>query len=177
MADHTPPQPHPDRIADFGGRPVVVGVVPGQPPVVALTALSLARATGAPCLYFGYVDTDRFAEQEFADGTVRHAPISPDDVGDDWLQTRDALRAQVSAVVGDFPWELRYLAGRPDRALTHLARAVDASCFVIGTRRGARRMHDLLGGSVSMRLSHHQHRPVLVVPLEVVDWSGKLPWE
>ena len=27
----------------------------------------------------------------------------------------------------DLDWEFRYLAGRPDRALTHLARAVDAS--------------------------------------------------
>lgn len=26
-------------------------------------------------------------------------------------------------------------------------------------------------GSVAFHLTHHQHRPVLVVPLQVVDWS------
>jgi nucleotide-binding universal stress UspA family protein len=46
------------------------------------------------------------------------------------------LRRQLTGVLGDspVPWELRYLAGRPDRALTHLARAVDAAVIVVGTR-------------------------------------------
>ena len=75
-------------------------------------------------------------------------------------------------------WEFRYLAGRADRALTHLARAVDAAVIVVGTRRpgGGGRMHELLQGSVGAHLAHHQHRPVLVVPTEVVDWKTPLQW-
>ncbi|MCA1782438.1 MAG: universal stress protein, partial [Intrasporangiaceae bacterium] len=73
-------------------------------------------------------------------------------------------------------WEFRYLAGRADRALTHLARAVDAAVIVVGTRAegGGRRVHHFLEGSVSSHLAHHQHRPVLVVPLAVVDWKTPL---
>jgi nucleotide-binding universal stress UspA family protein len=72
------------------------------------------------------------------------------------------------------PWAFRYLAGRPDRALTHLARAVDASAFVIGTRAPGpgSRMREAMEGSVAVRLTHHQHRPVLIVPLEVIDWKA-----
>ena len=73
--------------------------------------------------------------------------------------------------------EFRYLAGRADRALTHLARAVDASAFVVGAHTGGRRARDFLEESLSVRLAHHQHRPVLTVPLEVVDWRGRLPWQ
>lgn len=65
-----------------------------------------------------------------------------------------------------------------DRSLTHLARAVDASAIVVGTRVpgfGAR-MRQFVDGSVALHLSHHQHRPVLVVPLAVVDWFTKRPW-
>ncbi len=78
------------------------------------------------------------------------------------------------------PWEVRYLAGRPDRALTHLARAVDAAVIVVGTRASGSIAHvrELVEGSVAMHLAHHQHRPVLTVPLGVVDWTQiRTPWE
>ncbi|KON73300.1 hypothetical protein M768_10190 [Cellulosimicrobium cellulans F16] len=77
-------------------------------------------------------------------------------------------------------WELRYLAGRPDRALTHLARAVDAAVLVVGTRAPGSTAHlrELVEGSVAAHLAHHQHRPVLTVPLAVVDWKElRTPWE
>ncbi len=69
-------------------------------------------------------------------------------------------------------WPFRYLAGRPDRALTHLARTVDAAAFVVGTRAPGpgRGCGSSMDGSVAVRLTHHQHRPVLIVPLEVIDW-------
>ncbi|XVX20158.1 universal stress protein [Actinomycetota bacterium] len=180
MPEHTPPQPHPDRLTDFAGHPVVVGVVPGQPPLVALTAASLARATGAPAVCFAYVDATRFTEEELPDGSVRHVPLSPDDADDSWRDTQHLLEQQVAeAMAGqDLPWEFRYLAGRTDRALTHLARAVDAAAFVIGTHVSRqRRVPDFVHRSVAVQLSHRQHRPVLVVPLEVVDWKGQAPWE
>ena len=70
MGEHAPPQPHPSRMTEFAGHPLVVGVVPEQSPLVALTAVSLARATGAPALYFAHVDTSRYADVEHPDGSV-----------------------------------------------------------------------------------------------------------
>jgi nucleotide-binding universal stress UspA family protein len=178
--DRPPPQPHPSRLTEFAGHPLVVGVAPGQPDLVALTAASMARATGARALYFGYVDASRYVDQEYADGTVRHLPISPDLADDSWMATEQKLTDAVAAAMDGqgVPWEFRYLAGRADRALTHLARAVDAAAFVVGTHVGRHhRIADFVNGSLSMQLTHRQHRPVLVVPLEVVDWKSRAPWE
>src|SRR3954471_9924589 len=135
MAQHEPPQPHRSRMTDFAGHPLVVGVVPDQSPLVAVTAVSLARATGAPALYFAYVDSSRYADVEHPDGTVRHLPIDPDIDDEQWPQRESALVDVVSRWVSgtDVPWHFRYLAGRPDRALTHLARAVDAAALIVGS--------------------------------------------
>lgn len=175
-----PPGPGPERSTDFGGHPLVVAVVPGQPPLVALTAASLARATGAPALYFAYVDTSRFVVEELPDGTVRHAPIDPDLEDEVWPSAQASLIREITEVMAglEVAWHFRYLAGRVDRALTHLARAVDAAAFVVGTHVGRHhRIADFVNGSVSLQLSHRQHRPVLVVPLSVVDWEDRAPWE
>lgn len=174
------PQPALDRMVPFAGHPVVVGVVPGQDPLVVRTGAALARALGVD-LYAAHADTTRYVVQEHPDGTVDHAALDPDGAGDDWRRTEEALRASLTDVLRDEPvaWQLRYLAGRPDRALTHLARAVDASTLVVGTRApgGGRRVRELLEGSVAAHLSHHQHRPVLTVPLAVVDWKElPAPW-
>ncbi|MGV1007159.1 MAG: universal stress protein [Dermatophilaceae bacterium] len=167
-------------MTDFAGHPLVVGVVPSQPPLVALTAASMARATAAPEIYFAYVDTSRYTDAEHPDGTVRHLPIDPDLADDSWLDTEQALTAAVAEVMSGIPvaWQFRYLAGRVDRSLTHLARAVDAAAFVVGAHVGShRRLIDVVNRSVSMQLAHRQHRPVLVVPLSVVDWKARAPWE
>jgi nucleotide-binding universal stress UspA family protein len=177
---HVPPQPHPSRLTDFAGHPLVVAVVPDQPPLVGVTALSLATATRAPALYFAYVDSSRYAVEEFSDGTVRHAPIDPDLDDEEWPTTQARLIEAVTQTMAghDVPWHFRYLAGRVDRALTHLARAVDAAVFVVGTHVGRHhRIADFVNGSVSIQLAHRQHRPVLVVPLTVVDWEDRAPWE
>lgn len=176
-----PPVPQPDvsRMTPFAGHPVVVGVVPGQPALVVLTAAAWCRALGVPG-YFAYVDPTRVPDREFPDGTVRHSDLDPDLSDDErWRNREAALRGTLAETLADsgIAWEFRYLAGRPDRALTHLARAVDAAVIVVGATHGAgARVHELLEGSVPIRLSHHQHRPVLVVPLSVVDWKGPLPW-
>lgn len=164
----------------FTGHPVVVGVVPGQPELVALTAADWARAAGSQ-LYFAFADTARYVVQEHPDGSVRHAPIDPDIADDAWNDTDAALREQLTTALrgSGSPWEFRYLAGRPDRALTHLARAVDAALIVVGTRApgGGARMREFFEGSVAVHLAHHQHRPVLTVPLNVVDWKEiRAPW-
>ncbi|MCW5954065.1 MAG: hypothetical protein KIT69_17580, partial [Propionibacteriaceae bacterium] len=122
------PQPAPHRIEPVANRPLVVGAVPGQSPLVALTAATWAQAMGGS-LHFGYADPTRIVDQEFADGTVRHSPLEPDREDDDWRRRRDQLQAQLADTLAGsaVTWELRYLAGRADRALTHLARAVGAS--------------------------------------------------
>jgi len=176
MTHRNVPQPSPDRMVDPAGKPMVMEIVPGQPPLVALTAAVWARAVGAPMLYCAFVDESRLTVEEFADGTVRHVPIDPDGIDEDWRELQRHVEEHLAEVLdgSGVPWTFRYLAGRPDRALTHLARAVDASAFVVGTRApgpGAR-MREVLDGSVALRLSNHQHRPVLVVPLEVVDWKA-----
>ena len=172
------PQPHPSRMVPFAGHPIVAGVTPGQPELVVLTAADLARALGA-MVYFAYADPGRVVEHEFPDGTVRHADLDPDMSDDEnWRRRESELVAAVGKVLADWDvaWEFRYLAGRPDRALTHLARAVDAAVIVVGTRRpgGGGRFHELIDGAVGDHLTHHQHRPVLVVPTEVVDWKTPL---
>jgi nucleotide-binding universal stress UspA family protein len=175
---HVVPQPRPPRLTPFAGHPVVVGVVPGQPELVALTAASLAAASGA-AIYFAYVDPRRVVDRELADGSVLHSDLDPDLSDDEeWRQRQADLEETITRSLSrqTVSWELRYLAGRPDRALTHLARAVDAAAIVVGTRapEGRRRVHHLLEGSVASHLAHHQHRPVLVVPLTVVDWKTPL---
>ena len=162
----------------FANHPMVVGIVPNQPELVALTAASWSQAAGGVTLYFAHVDLERFTVEEFADGTVRHAAIDPDSLDDSWVRAEQLIHESLTQVLAGsgVPWELRYLAGRPDRALTHLARAVDAAAIVVGTRApgpGAR-LREAIGGSVAVQLSHHQHRPVLVVPLSVVDWKTPL---
>ncbi len=179
--EHVPPQPHPSRLTEFGGHPLVVSIMPDQPPLVAITAASLGRAIGSPALYFAYVDTERYTIEEYPDGTVRHGSIDPDVADTGWEDTAAALtRSVADAMAGqDVPWQFRYLAGRIDRSLTHLARAVDAAALVVASHVGHHHRHirDFLNTSVSVQLAHHQHRPVLVVPLEVVDWEGRAPWD
>ena len=174
-----PPQPSPSRMTPFAGHPIVAGVVPGQPELVVLTAASWAKALGVS-LFLGYVDRTRVTIEEYPDGTVRHAEVDTDAVDDSWRERSDQIEKFLAALLegSGVPWHFRYLAGRPDRALTHLARAVDASALVVGTHEPgvSSRWHDLLEGSIGGRLAHHQHRPVLVVPLTVVDWHAQTPW-
>ncbi|AMS06213.1 universal stress protein [Acidipropionibacterium acidipropionici] len=183
MAERSVPQPGLERLVDFRSGPVIAGFSPGQHPLVAVTAARLAEALGGGTVHLAFVDTNRYAVEEFGDGTVRHAPIDPDAEAHDWRSTREDLERQAAETFAGagmtVDWRLWYLAGRPDRALTHLARALDASVFVVGSRssRPGRRIRELAEGSVSNHLAHHQHRPVLTVPIEVVDWKdARTPW-
>ena len=139
-----------------------------------------AAALGGGPLHFGYADPGRVVDEEDADGTVRHSDLDPDRADDSWQQREREIRDFLAGVLADHPgpWEFRYLAGRADRALTHLARAVDASAIVVGGNRdsSAERVRELLAGSVGLNLARHQHRPVIVVPLSVVDWKAAASW-
>lgn len=170
------PQPGLDRMVPLRGHPLVVAVAPGQPELVVRTAAAWARDGGAQALYCAYVDPSRFAREELPDGTVRHDAVDPDGADEAWQERERSLVDRLALLLDGegVPWHFRYLAGRADRALTHLARAVDAAAFVVGTRApgAGARVREALEGSIAVRLSHHQHRPVLVVPLQVVDWSA-----
>lgn len=173
------PQPSIDRLVRPPGRPLVVGVAPGQPKLVLQTAAAWAHSMGADQLIAAYVDVSRVTTHEYPDGSVEHTAIDPDADDQDWDERATRIKQFCQHTIGDqVEWTFHYLAGRPDRALTHLARAVNASGFVIGARRpGSRaRLRALLGSSVGARLSIHQHRPVLVVPLDVIDWQVTNPW-
>ncbi len=202
MGPQEVPQPSLERMVPFVGHSVLVGIVPDQDPLVVRTAALLAQSVGASHLDVAFVDTSRIVVEELPEGSVRHAPRDPDADTGDWRRTRDQLSAQVASALGQpvgsgstvvppasspldedgagaVPWRLWYLAGRPDRSLTHLARALDAAIIVVGTRGpGAReQVRDFLEGSVSVHLAHHQHRPVLTVPTRVVDWKDlPAPW-
>lgn len=176
MPVHDVPQPGVERMVPLRGHPLVVGVKPGQSDLVPRTAAAWAQAAGVSGLYCAYVDPTRFVREEHPDGTVRHDAVDPDGGDDAWRERQGTLIDALGAALADavVPWHFRYLAGRPDRALTHLARAVDAAGFVVGARApgAAGRVRGILEGSVAVHLGRHQHRPVLVVPLRVVDWSA-----
>ncbi len=176
---HQVPQPSPERMTPFRGGAIVAAVRPGADPLVALTAADLARVSGGT-IYFAYVDEQRYVEREFADGNVQHNDISPDAADESWRRREAQIRDEQHALLADagVPWEFRYLAGRPDRALTHLARAVDAAVIVVGNRAPGRnaKVREFLDGTLALKLAQHQHRPVLAVPLTVVDWKAPMPW-
>jgi nucleotide-binding universal stress UspA family protein len=174
------PQPSPQRMVPVPGHPLVVGVIPGQPELVALTAAAWAQALGNVTIYFGYSDAARIVDSEYADGTVQHSAIDPDQADDVWERREQEIQHFLGEVLVEHtgPWEFRYLAGRADRALTHLARAVDASAIIVGAKHpsSTERVREFLAGSVAVRLTRHQHRPVLIVPLAVIDWKAPTKW-
>lgn len=174
------PQPSPDRITPFAGHPLVVNLGPEDNELVVRTALNWAQSLAVE-LYFAHVDTARLTVAEHEDGSVEHTSIDPDGLDDTWERLQSELVGELTTLIpsGSVDWHFRFLAGRPDRALTHLARAVDAAAFVVSTQGHHSRWHpsEFLNESLAARLSHHQHRPVLVVPHRVVDWKAKPPWQ
>ena len=54
-----------------------------------------------------------------------------------------------------------------------------AAAIVVATRAPGPgvQVKEFFSESVAVRLTHHQHRPVVVVPLSVVDWKAKAPWD
>lgn len=159
---------------------VVVGVVPGQPPAVVVTAAIFARHFRAH-LVCAWVDAARYTLDTLQDGTVVSMNIDPE-LADESVESVDpALRASISEALHDrdVPWSVRALAGGPAQELSRLADELDAAMIVVGTREPGVRgtLHEFFGGSVAAQLAHRQHRPVLVVPLDPVGLDGRLPWD
>ncbi|WP_343317566.1 universal stress protein [Arthrobacter sp. TMP15] len=156
-------------------RPVVMGVIPGQPLSVAKQAAELAYSLGVELLC-AYVDITTYVVEEDPNGHVATQPIDPDRFDDDIERISAAIKERLASVLTPYgiSWSYRCLAGDPARALGRLAKTVDASMIVVGTReRGiSHRLEELLSGSVAVHLAHRQHKPVLVVPLNPRPLAG-----
>jgi len=49
--------------------------------------------------------------------------------------------------------------------------------IVVGSQTGRRRVAEFFNASVAARLTHQQHRPVVVVPHAPVGFESALPWD
>ncbi|MFJ5862165.1 universal stress protein [Pseudarthrobacter sp. NPDC092439] len=152
--------------------PLLVGVVPGQHPEVLATAASLAVRLRVP-LACAYVDEASYVvEWDPARSAHRLSPHPDADDADMAVLTaglKEEITGAVSAAGGNAPspqWTLQTLTGDAARALGRQAAELGASMIIVGTsERGlAHRISEALNGSVGTWLSHHQDRPVLVVP-------------
>jgi nucleotide-binding universal stress UspA family protein len=152
----------------FSGRsPIVVGVLPEQHIHILHTVRDLAAQMNAP-LVFAYVDEASYlVEWDPSKGTHRLS-LHPERGDNAIAGIRAELRDIITAYFGNQPvdWTLRILAGDPARALGRLASDVQASMIIVGTpERGlTHRISEALNGSVASWLTHHQGRPVLIVP-------------
>jgi nucleotide-binding universal stress UspA family protein len=142
-----PPQCH--LVVGFDRRPTSRAAL--------ICAIDLARRLNAFLHVMHIVDDDDM-------------PIDPD--AEDWEdriadvveQERRTAKALLSALPGN--WTYYSTRGKPTELLANLADANDALMIVLGASRGgmASVLEKFWGESVSSALTHHSHRPVLLVP-------------
>lgn len=155
----------PERFS--GPAPLVVGVLPGQHPEVLQSATNLADKMGVPLLC-AYVDEASYLVEWDPARSAHRMSLHPDKDDADVRAVNEELRGTVgSACAGkSVEWTLRILSGDPARALGRVAAEANAAMIIVGTpERGlGHRISAALNGSVAAWLTHHQDRPVLVVP-------------
>lgn len=158
---------------------IVVGVVPGQSAAVLNCAALFARRFDAE-LVCASVDLSHYTADRRPDGTVYALPINSDLVDGKIEQFDPALRHTIAGVLDPLGvrWSTRALAGGAAMELARLAGDLNAAMIVVGTReRGIKdSLREFLNGSVAAHLTHHQHRPVVVVPVNPVARDDDLPW-
>jgi nucleotide-binding universal stress UspA family protein len=144
--------------------------MPDQHPEVLRTATQLAARLSAPLLC-AYVDEASYLVEWDPTRSAHRLSLHPEKDDDDVRSVTLEIRAVIEDAVGasgdpSIDWTLRTLAGDPARALARLAAEINAPMIVVGTsEKGlAHRISEALNGSVAAWLSHHQSRPVLVVP-------------
>ncbi|MFJ6651622.1 universal stress protein [Microbacterium sp. NPDC091313] len=172
------PEERTAKAADVPHGAVIAGVAPGQSPRVMVEAARYARLLEAP-LALVHVDVTRFVTFEDPDGYVHTAPVDLD-VADGEASLTE-VRAAAEHALADCPvsWSVHQLVGDPALAIKHLADKVDAKLLVVGTRKRGigESIREFFTGSVAARLTHRQHRPVLVVPLgEPVPDDQDIAW-
>jgi nucleotide-binding universal stress UspA family protein len=145
----------PERFS--GPPPLLVGVMPDQHPEVLRTATQMAARLSAPLLC-AYVDEASYLVEWDPARSAHRLSLHPDKDDDDVRAVTLEIRAVIEDAVG--------ASGDPARALARLAAETNAPMIVVGTsEKGlAHRISEALNGSVAAWLSHHQSRPVLVVP-------------
>lgn len=147
---------------------IVVGVVGDQPTEVLTTAATYARLFGAE-LICAHVDDSRYTVDVRPDGSILSMPIDPDTTAEASAEFAPELHTRIASTLDGsaVEWSTRALAGAPAHELARLAEAVEAQMIIVGVRRTGIKgsLHEFFNGSVAIQLAHHQHRPVVVVPL------------
>lgn len=98
-------------------------------------------------------------------------PIVPENVGEHWDSNLEVLGIAGAPEAADVTHRLAY--GKPVSVLLDEADTVDASAIVIG-KHGHHGGYGHGFGSVSRRLLHLSHRPVLVIPDDTPDGDGRV---
>lgn len=160
---------------------VLVGVDIGDTAAAVVEeAAAFAERFGAD-LVCANVDDSSERVEERPDGSVVSAPINPDLPFEKTEVFDPGLRAEIAGILDPRPvkWSVRALAGGPGQELARLADELDAAMIVVGTRESGVRgeVEKFLNGSVAVHLAHHQHRPVVMVPLHPVIDDSDLPWK
>lgn len=150
------------------GDVLVCGVMPAQDPHVVLEAAALAHRMQAS-LVCVWADPGNVVVKRNPDGSVATVPLDPDGVDDPTQPTGEAQYfAQLQQALANtpVPWRFHYADGVPARALHDTAEELDAVAIVIGTRQAGfgHWAAEKIAGSVAVRLAHHQHRPVILIP-------------
>lgn len=150
---------------------VIAAIIPDQPARVVTEAAHYANMLGVP-LVVVHVDVTRFVTYEDPDGAPHTAPIDINvDAGAEELAEVQKRVAEVLSKQS-VEWTTVQLVGDPALAIKHYANKIDAPLIVVGTRKRGfgESLREFFTGSVAARLSHRQHRPLLVVPLgEPID--------
>lgn len=159
-------------------RPVVVGVAPGQGDFVASVAVDLAARFDHELVCVA-VDPSRYTTVDDSGHSVSQ-PIDPDSYRRaDPFDPDLAMHMRELAAPVDVAVRFEIADGDPASELARVADDVDAALIVVGTHEASFRqtVKEFVGGSVATHLAHHQHRPVVVVPLTPVDFDHSLPWD
>lgn len=153
----------------FSGRdPLLLGIVPEQHPEVFQTAATFAQRLNAP-LVCAYVDEASYLVEWDPSRDTHRLSLHPEKDDADIAAVRQGLKGRITELAqgSGLEWTLRLLAGDPARAIGRLAAELNASMIIVGSPEPGigHRISEALNGSVASWLSHHQSRPVLIVPL------------
>lgn len=158
---------------------VLVGVVLGQSAAVVVTAARFAEYFHAN-LVCASIDAGRVSLGERPDGTVISMSVDPDLADERAEVFASKLEAEITTALEGrhVSWSVLALAGAPAQELSRLAEELDAAMIVVGTREPGfvGSVRQFFNGSIAAHLSHRQHRPVVVVPLNPVGHDGSFPW-
>lgn len=150
------------------GSVLVVGTLPGQDRRIPQEAAALAARmrTSMVCVW---ADQGNIIVRRNPDGSVDTVPMDPDGVEDPDRPTAEEVlfgQLEEALATSPVPWRFHCTNGTPARALHETAEELDAVAIVIGTRQPGfgHWAAEKIDGSVAVRLAHHQHRPVILIP-------------